>query len=361
NGNYARYEYDGQDRRTDANHSTESGEIHVAHNTFDPAGNIIAVENANGGVARVEYDQWNRAWKTTDPDGFATESHLDGAGAKVFEKDGNGHIRHWSYDARGLLISYTDAEGASTSYTYDANGNTETVTFANSARSRTTYDAADRVLTVTEAEGAEEARTKRIVAYDKMGNPLEERDFNGNVTTYTYNNHNLVKSITDPDGKILEKEYYPTGMLYKEKNRRKLTTEYKYDALNRVVLVIDPLGQEIATAYDNVGNVTKVTDKRGFVSNNFYDSFNRLTLTEKGGVRLVANEYDPVSNLIAVTDAENNRTGHSYNARNLKETTGFADGSAQYFTYDGVGAMLTSKNEVGQVATYTYDKESRQK
>ncbi|MCP4545327.1 MAG: RHS repeat protein, partial [bacterium] len=104
NGNYTRYEYDARDRRTDANHSAESGEIHVAHNTFDPAGNIIAVENANGGVARIEYDQWNRAWKSIDPDGFQTEAHLNGAGAKVYEKDGNAHFRTWSYDARELLL-----------------------------------------------------------------------------------------------------------------------------------------------------------------------------------------------------------------------------------------------------------------
>ncbi len=185
-----------------------------------------------------------------------TETHLNGAGDKVYEKDGNGHVRTWFYEPRGLMLSSTDAEGGATSFTYDANGNTETVTLPNSARARTTYDAGDRVLMVTEAEGAEEARTKQILAYDKMGNPLQEQDFNGNITTYTYNAYNLVRRITDPYEKYVEKEYYPTGKLKSETNRRGGVTKYEYDALNREILVTDPLNQTVATTYDNVGNVT---------------------------------------------------------------------------------------------------------
>src|SRR5947208_714466 len=41
-------------------------------------------------------------------------------------------------------------------------------------------------------------RPPRILRYDPNGNLLSVQDANGNTTTYTYNNHDLVASRTDP-------------------------------------------------------------------------------------------------------------------------------------------------------------------
>ena len=105
-----------------------------------------------------------------------------------------------------------------------------------------------------------------VLARDRMGNPTEEKDFNGNITEKEYNALNLVKKVTDPLGKTTETTYNKTGKVKTVKNRRDYTTTYDYDALDREIRVTDARDQTVETTYNKVGNVKTVKDKRGIIT-----------------------------------------------------------------------------------------------
>lgn len=329
---------------------------------YDAAGNRTATTDPNGNVTEQQYDQWNRLWKTitpADPVKYETTTELDGEGRAVKTTDANNVSRSQSRDARGLVTSSIDGEGNTTSFTYDANGNTLTVTEPNSTVTTNTYDAEDRLLAASET-GATATRSRQIVSRDKVGNPTEVKDYNGNSTTTTYNALNLPTSTTDALGKTTTSGYFKTGKIKSVNDRRGNSTTYEYDALNRLSKVTDPLSQTTETGYDKVGNVTTIKDKRGIVTENSYDALNRLTEQKRDNTRLVTNEYDAAGNKTAVIDANGNKTIYTFTKRNLVDTTTFADATTRTQTYDGNGNTKTATDELGKVTSYSYDKENRQ-
>ena len=71
---------------------------------YDPAGNVIELQDADGNITKYEYDGFNRVRKETIT--------LNGAAVE----------RTWSYDGAGNLIRYKDRDGRITDYAYDALG-----------------------------------------------------------------------------------------------------------------------------------------------------------------------------------------------------------------------------------------------
>ncbi len=358
-GYFTQYEYDKQNRRTAM---IQPGDIRTSYQ-YDAHGNRTYLTNPLGKTIETAYDEWNRSYLVKDPDGYVKTTEYDGEGKEVRIIDGNGNSRSWVRDQRGLVLTATDGEGYITRYTYDPNGNVETVTDAKNTITKTTHDAEDRKLTATEAFGTSAARRSEILSYDRVGNPLEVKDFNSNIRRTEYNVLNLVSKVYDPapfDTQFTETIYYKTGRIKTNKNRRGHTTKYEYDELNREKKVTDPLSQTVETTYDRVGNVKTKKDKRGIVTENFYDELSRLVRVVKAGILIVTNEYDGAGNLRFVTDANGNRTENRYNNRNLLEITFYPVSTSVKRTYDGVSNLLTVTDEEGKVTTYTYDKENRQ-
>jgi YD repeat-containing protein len=133
-----------------------------------------------------------------DADNFASKTEYDGEGNPVKTTDGNTHVRTLIRDVAGQVLSATDAEGNSTTYTYNQNGNVKTVIDALGTETVTNYDYEDRPTTITEASNTSEERTKAILNRDKMGNPLQIQDYNGNVSTTEYNALYLPAKVFDP-------------------------------------------------------------------------------------------------------------------------------------------------------------------
>ena len=356
-GKSTSYRYDAQNRMTSA---IRMGEIQTRYE-YDTNGNRTRVIDPLGRVTETLYDDWNRPYKIIDPDNYATISEYDGEGNKVKLTDGNGNVRSWTYDPRGLVVSAVDAERNTTSYTYDLNNNVLMVTDAAHVSTVKSYDAEDReTSTIIEGKGITQQLRTEVLSRDRMGNPLEVKDFNGNITRTEYNAIYLPYKVYDAAENATETAYYKTGKVKSVKDRRGHSTTHEYDVLNREIRVTDARKQTIETSYDKVGNVKTVKDKRGIVTESFYDGLYRLTRVEKAGVRLKSNEYDNAGNLTAVIDANGNRIEQTYNGRNLLTATKHPDNTTEGRTYDGVGNLLTLTDEEGKVTTYTYDRENRQ-
>ena len=386
--NEIRYVYDFQNRRTFAYKALKDEvgtiirEIPVEERQYDAAGNVRYVIDGNGNTTETIYDEWNRPWKTISPvdthaaTSYTTITELDGQGREVSVTNqsvtpGVDQVRTFVRDARGLVDTATDAENNPTRYTYDVNDNVLTITNARNVVTEITYDAEDRKLLTTEAKGSVDERITGVVLYDKVGNPLQVRDGNGNIIVTEYNDLNLPWKQYDPapfNAQFIETLYDKNGQPTSVTNRRGHTTTTTYDELGRVDTITDPVPfntQTLVTTYDKVGNVKTVTDKRGILGEKSYDSLYRLVEEKRDAIRLVTNEYDDASNLTATIDAENNRVEYAYNSRNLLERTTYIDPvGTDYYTeqfYDGVGNVVESFNEEFEATTSTYDKENRLK
>jgi RHS repeat-associated protein len=363
--NFTRHEYDKQNRRVA---TIQMGGIETRYR-YDMSGNRIEVTDPRGNTVRTAYDEWNRPYRVTDADGYVSTTEQDGEGNKVKTTDSNGGVRTWVRDVQGRVIQAVNAENFTTSYTYDLNDNVRAVKEPNLTVTETSYDAEDRPTTSTETALDGASRTKAVVSRDKVGNPLEVRDYLGNITTTEYNALNLPERIYDPapfNAQSTVTTYYRTGKVKTVTNRRGFTTSHEYDALGRETRVTDARNQVMETTFNKVGKVKTLKDKRGIVKENFYDPLYQLERVEKDAIRLLTNEYDPNGNVSSVIDANGNRTEYTYNKRNLKETTkfpataGFPQGTVESRTYDGVGNLSTLTNEEGKLTSYSYDRENRQ-
>jgi RHS repeat-associated protein len=354
---------------------------------YDAAGNRTSTTDARQNTTEMKYDEWNRLWKTISPaeheKQYETVTELDGEGREVRSVDGRLVERTKLRDAAGRVKMATDGEHNPTSFEYDPNGNVLTMTEPNGTITTNHYDVEDRLKDSTEdgsASGTVPAtRTREIPLRDKVGNPLQVKDFNGNITTTVYNALHLPERVCDPapfDANCTVTIYRRNGQVKSVTDRRQKTTTYDYDELNRLRLVTDPLHQTVETLYDGVGNVTSVRDKRGIYTKNRYNALNLLVERTRQYTdttyRLVTYDYDAAGNRTVEIDANGNRTEHTYTPRNLLETTTYplttpaasctaATGqTTRSYTYDGVGNVETETDELRKLpTTYGYDGENR--
>jgi RHS repeat-associated protein len=208
-------------------------------------------------------------------------------------------------------------DGAYTEQSYDAVGNLITKTDENSNVTAFSYDALNRLKTVTYPAAGDTRYT-----YDSRNNLTSITDANENVTTYAYDNLNRLISITSPDTGTTTYTYDANGNMITKTDANGLTTTYLYDALNRLIAIQfpDPT-QNIYYYYDDPrlqnssGKLTAVTDSSGTV---WYD-------------------YDKMRRIITQTKQVNNldyRTEYSYDLNGNISTTSYPGGRKIMYTYD---------------------------
>ena len=127
--------------------------------------------------------------------------------------------------------------GKATVRTIDYNTGTDTLTTPEGRVAKRLYDT-DTLLTQSITAGT---LTPVAYSYDDKGRVTKESVGN-RETTYTYDAHGNVASITDPRGQ---------------------TTSYSYDIVDRLTEVVYPDGTKEHFTYDNNGNLLTRTAGRG--------------------------------------------------------------------------------------------------
>ncbi|MCQ4936300.1 S8 family serine peptidase [Anaerotignum propionicum] len=355
-GNLSNYEYNDIGNIIKTDRAFDSRNVSIEKNQYDLNGNLIKLSISSSKPnselefqnTDYEYDDCNRLIQTTSYDGnqsICTEYSYDGLGNRVMMKTGNGTSTwKYEYDSQGRLKQYTDALGQSESYQYDGNGNI-----------------------------------------------IGKTDRNGNETTNTYNELNLLVSTSvetqQGETKTIGYSYSPSGMKTKETNEN-LTTEYKYDCRGMVIREKNDQGQEKQYLYDDLGNKTsfKLISNRTLELNLSYqyDTLNRLQAVLENGQKKASYQYDRMGNLISEVYDNGIVVSYLYNAANLmtsikSEINGGLISGYDYsysldgnqiakndlrgehveYVYDGIGRLkeedTTSKNGTNEICTYDYD------
>jgi RHS repeat-associated protein len=370
------------------NHEDTGGTVVTAAATmtsgFDAFGNITAARDPRGNVTKTTFDRLNRAVRVDLPN-----CTLGCSSPAAYE-----------------------------TVTYDANGN---VTAKRDRRAQTTdftVDTLNRTVKVLLPSVGGAPRAQAVTHVDLKGNILDTTNAVGAVTSYTYNQFDLPKTISMTDrypavqtstatfdyndlgqqtwardtfNAVTASEFLPTGEQTKITDPTGAIWQSTYDALGRTTASFDPLNRSSKTVYnaasesitsqradssgavvtqssivyDQNGNATSSTDPRSNVTSYAYDAMNRLvTVTAPNGATPIVTSYgyDRTSNLTRVTNGRGNVTTYGFNQWNLPTstvepaTTAFPNVADRTYTstYDA-GGLPTGTTEPGVTVARTFN------
>ncbi|MEU5883244.1 LamG-like jellyroll fold domain-containing protein [Spirillospora sp. NPDC047279] len=341
---------------------------------YDEAGRLLRETDAMGRQVWYDYYTDDLLKSTTlkgfhNPDGTTRDLVLsameyDGAGNPTKETTGNGlNVVQNTYDNVGRLATTAgDPTGINRRATFTYNnagdvtqvarsGNVSNIPWATSTAAETVtygYDLA--------------GRTTRQTVTDAVTSL---------VTTYGYDQRDLLTSVTDPRGNV-------TGA-----DKAAYTTNYGYDQLGRQTTATSPPVQAeqngtapatvrpgTVTGYNAFDEATETKDERGNTTRAEYDLLGQLVkqiapgYTPPGSTTpltpTTVTHYDPLGRVSKVVDPRQNETRYSYDRLGRVQTRDEPytsnDERVQWrYTYTRTGQILSTTDPNGARTEATYD------
>ena len=233
-------------------------------------------------------EQFSEELRRYDRYGRLVEISSDGKSVK-YEYGKNRQIERQTIDGKTVLFGYTkygclqsktllsgNSALAELKYWYGADGKI-TTRLANGSIQNYQYDLKGQLLSVTDADGKEIEK----YSYDPAGNILE-KTVNGKRTSYTYDKANQLVTATAPDGKVTKYAYDAAGRMVREGAK-----SYRYGYLDKVLAVTEGKNR-ITYGYHVDGQLATVT--KGKVTEEFI--WDGLALVKRGMISYV-NEPHP--------------------------------------------------------------------
>jgi RHS repeat-associated protein len=292
----------------------------------------------------------------------------DSRGNPEYVIDRRGNSTHYVYDDQNRIREVTNPRNEKAIYTYTG----KNLTQIEYGRKNATpghfiyyhYDAFDR-LEVIERQTDTGRVIERRFTYDSEGNRLSVTNSEEEMTTYSYDPLNRLKTVADPLNPPTIFEYDALNNRTRIVDANNNSTIYAYDALSRLISVTDAQPQTTVYTYDAMGNLTSVTDARTKTTRFTYDLAGRMTSEVRPLGSLFQYFYDSKGRLDYKIDANNQRTDYEYSSRDWLEKIIYdLDPKRKVtFTHDDNGNIETWSDDsiqtVGTIYTYTYDKLNR--
>lgn len=160
------------------------------------------------------------------------------------------------------------------------------------------------------------------------------------VYTYTYDNINNLKDVTDPLGGKIKYTYLVNGPIktMADKNSNTVDVIYYGDYTVREVIGCN---KRQSYSYDTTLKMTTITD-----------------YLQNGSNQITKYKYQKFENIAWLTAMESNCCGYNmtfeYDLQGNKTKETDANGHISTYTYDSRGNMVTMKDALNQTTTYTY-------
>ena len=339
---------------------------------YDVVGNGTAIIDAEERRTTYVYREDNRRIEiitpeVEGPDGllrsYSTSFAYDGVGNRITVNDNNGNVTQLVYNQNGLVKQVTEPIGNVSQYRYDANYNQiQIIIGAQLAEAQRrilqfSYDEEDQLIVEIDAEGG---ITRH--AYNAVGDRIRITDANGEAIVSSDEdywverrkdygivdaggNGKLVADLTANDIAILKEHY---------------TYEFEFDAQRRLIReirpeVIDPktgLGRRytIEHYFDGNANEIATTDENGNTSRFTFDKDDRLVMMQDANLIKTVFTYDSRHNRTGVyigIEAQADENGHVL----IEDIEGGRATTFQYNEFneivaktDGVGNALVSSD-----------------
>jgi RHS repeat-associated protein len=282
-----------------------------------------------------------------------------------------GNTSTFDYDANGNLIrTILPTVGHETpivQYTYNAHGQLDTAIAPDGIVTKYVYytDPTDPNnygrLYQTVADFGTEPNSLNItstLSYDELGRVLQITDPNGDSARFAYDENGQLVQTRNAHGYNTYMGYTRNKKLdwiYSQINDVNQVTSYTYDLLDQVKSVTDPLGYVTRLGYTQNEDPNLVTDAEGNRTESIYDERGLLARVFDANDGVTNYVYDENANLIEIIDAKGNATSYSYDSLDRLIRTRYADQSTELIQYDKNGSITASTNRQGQTITYEYD------
>ena len=324
-------------------------DLATAH-VYDVVGDLLRTTLPQGNVIEYGYDSARRLVSIERKPNAVTPKErtlytLDGTGHRTKEE-----LQHWNgtawvtdsvtmfqYSSRCHLDKILHPDGSVTEYAYDCNGNLEKVWDANHLSAGQTnpatqayaYDALNRLTSLTQPwAGAGGGSAVTSYTYDVQDHLATVTDANGNVTTYTTSDRDLVTRQVSPVSGTTNYTYTTHGILASEADARPITVTRTVDPLDRVTFLNYPDNTLDTTfTYDAVavpfskGRLTSIT-RNGVSLNYTYDRFGRVT--QDGAL---THTYDKNGNRLTVGYPFSVTATYTYDFADRPATLAIQDGA----------------------------------
>ena len=209
------------------------------------------------------------------------------------------NIRYDNYGLKTEIMRLRQGEVQQTIFRNFTNAGLPKLVSENNISKNITYTSQNKVSRITETSGSK-SRSK-MFTYNQYNDLVEEKDFDGVLTKYEYNNAGLVSKKTV--GKV--------SYVYTYDKNSNLSTTNIVDSSNKL-------------------QVTNIYDKNGLISEEYngsnlakmwhkylYDANNNLINISKPGngvITKVVNTYDPLDRIKTITDENSKSFSYSYDS-----------------------------------------------
>jgi RHS repeat-associated protein len=297
-------------------------------------------------ITDYDYDTQDNLSSVTDPNGNITQYYNDDFGRKNQTTSPDTGITDYLYDEGGNLTQRFDANETVVNYTYDALNRLTAIQFPSDPNQNITftYDSTSVTYGIGRLTGRTDPSGSYTFYYDAHGNLNKEEKTIGSIlytTQYTYNDNNILTSIT-----------YPTGR----------TITYTPDQVGRISQVSTTLNGNPKTLASTItylpyGGITGLTYGNGLSFSQGYDNQYRISSITAGSILNLTFGYDPNGNITSVADAINPSGGEPLEN---PEAYSYQQGTNRLTHIEGTPSIDYGYDENGNIATentwtYVYD------
>ena len=262
-----------------------------------------------------------------------------------------GHQQAWAgHDGMGRPASYTDSNGVASTYAYDGMGRLLAMTLNGSQTTHFAYHAGDLVRSVSYPDGSmmqyQYTAGGRV---EYVGNALGE---------FTH----IAVNVPDNSVRVSSALHHAevSAGLPVPVAAGELSATMETDTLGRPYSELGNNGQRLDKRYDHNGNLVSVTDAAGRSTSYAYDAANRLVkmTAPDGGVTVRA--YDAEGRLASLIDPRPLQTRYTYNGFGQVTSIVSPDTGTTTYGYDTAGRLESETRSDGRVTRYTLDSLDRQ-
>jgi RHS repeat-associated protein len=364
-----------------------------------PSGEPRTIHEPLGQPVSVTYDTAGNLTAMTDADGVSSTYTYDRRGRELSARHsaGPGHDYEYGYtddwtaittptmgrvqrdlDANGRLTAWHMASGQGIAYQYDPAGRVLQQKTPLLAATTSEYDEAGRLRTLTAPDGGETTYT-----YDKAGRVTEQKDALGNTVQLEYGADGRLKKTTDPNGGAWEHSRTLTSASTRDPLGRTSTVHLSPEGVP--VRVVHPDGASVEVSYlenapllDTEDYPTRVRDEGGHVRDFTYDAVGRLATAEDlsgaawsysygdrglsaiedpAGEAVVSFTYDILGNPETQTYGDGGAIRFDYGTNNQPSKITRASGATVALSYDASGRLTGRTTAPGETASFTWNAE----
>jgi RHS repeat-associated protein len=353
--------------------------------TYNLAGNVERVTQADGSFTAYEYDDVHRLTAIADNFNNRVEYTLDAAGNRTSEKtyDHSGILRRqlnrvynyirrdakleqttYEYDSLNRLVKTIDSMLGETQMEYDARDNLVSITDPLGNVTGTDFDGLNNPIRLDSPDSG-----LALSEYDNAGNRTAVTDARGIRTEYVFDALNRLTDIDYPDSSLDVSFTYDVGTNGNGRLARMTdavgSVDLAYDARGNLLSEIRTIGsaQYITSyAYNDAGRLVQVTYPSGMVIYYLRDAAGRITAIDKhtgSGLESLVNgiqyePFGPVTSFIYGNGLNYSATfDQDYELGELQSGSGLD----WLLGYDPVGNLLTITDQASSQSdqAFTYD------